>query len=303
MLQDRQSDGTMGGQSGGAMDRRSAKAMFELQKLEWLSDQQPDLLGTPRRSGSFELIWIKSGSGIYSIDFETHAITGQVVYCIGVGQLHFLQMDAGVQGYRISFSPLFLSPSADTDWFFLDSGGYTYGRGARIIPADAELQTEMEEIMGKMIRELISDSLLGSEVLRGLLKILIIHLTRRFEVKRPERAVTRNGELVRRFMDLLEDNVTRKKRVSEYAGELSVTPGYLNGVIKKETGFPAHYHLQQRKVLEAKRQVMYYGISMKEIAYYLGFDDLSHFSKFFKANAGFCFQDFKKQVQARIHHY
>jgi len=35
-------------------------------------------------------------------------------------------------------------------------------------------------------------------------------------------------------------------------------------------------------------------MSMKEIAYHLGFDNLAHFSKFFKNNCGVNFTAFKK---------
>jgi YesN/AraC family two-component response regulator len=34
---------------------------------------------------------------------------------------------------------------------------------------------------------------------------------------------------------------------------------------------------------------------MKQIGYYLGFDDMAHFSKFFKTATGMNFTDFKKE--------
>lgn len=275
-------------------DGHEQKAMVGIQTLEWLADEQPDLLGVPRRSGFFEIVWIKSGSGTYHIDLQKHPISPNAVYCIDAGQLQFLRTTGRIEGYKIVFSPQFLCPSADTDWFLF---GYRHHGMARIIQADTELQLEMEEITGKMKNELARCSLLHSEVLKGLLKILLIHLMRRFELKSPVMPATRNDEVVGRFMALLEDNVTRKKMVSDYAGELNMSAGYLNEIIKRVTGFPAHYHINQRKVLEAKRQVMHYGISMKEIAYSLGFDDQSHFSKFFKVNTGSSFLAFRKQVR------
>jgi len=41
---------------------------------------------------------------------------------------------------------------------------------------------------------------------------------------------------------------------------------------------------------------MFSGGSLKEVAYYLGFDDTSHFSKFFKNKSGINFTDFKKAI-------
>jgi AraC family transcriptional activator of pobA len=77
---------------------------------------------------------------------------------------------------------------------------------------------------------------------------------------------------------------------------ISVTPNYLTEVVKKVTGNSASYHIQQRMVQEAKRLAMYSDANMKDIAYTLGFDDLSHFSKFFKNAAGMNFTEFKKKT-------
>ena len=52
--------------------------------------------------------------------------------------------------------------------------------------------------------------------------------------------------------------------------------------------------------MEAKRQAMYSQVSMKEIAYGLGFDNLAHFSKYFKTNSGINFTDFKRQAKDHL---
>jgi AraC-like DNA-binding protein len=70
----------------------------------------------------------------------------------------------------------------------------------------------------------------------------------------------------------------------------------LNRIVKKLSGFPVSYHIQQQIVLEAKRLAHYSDRSMKEIAYMLGFEDLAHFSKFFKNNSGMNFSNFKKMA-------
>ena len=84
--------------------------------------------------------------------------------------------------------------------------------------------------------------------------------------------------------------------VSDYARELAISANYLNHVMKRFTGFTASHHIQQHTILEAKRRALYLGTSMKETAYSLGFEDLAHFSKFFKKNAGTSFREFKNQL-------
>jgi AraC family transcriptional regulator, transcriptional activator of pobA len=81
-----------------------------------------------------------------------------------------------------------------------------------------------------------------------------------------------------------------------YANELFVSPNYLTDVVKKVTGHSASYHIQQRTVQEAKRLIMYDEVTMKMVASSLGFEDLSHFSKYFKKAAGMNFTDFRKRI-------
>jgi AraC-like DNA-binding protein len=90
------------------------------------------------------------------------------------------------------------------------------------------------------------------------------------------------------------------KMVAEYAEELSVSPNHLNEIVKKVSGFPASHHIRQRVLLEAKRLAAYSGASMKEIAYSLGFEDIAHFSKFFKNLSGSNFTSYKKTAMRSI---
>lgn len=267
---------------------------FEIQTLEWIAKNRPEQWSTPKRCPFFEIVWIKKATGSYIIDLEKHAIRENIVYCVDVGQLRLLQTHRPVRGYYLSFSPQFLYLSQDNDWPLFETKGYLQKGMARIIPVDAELQVDMEYIMAEMIKESAHSSFLRDEILRGLLKVLMIYLSRRIGLRKQESAVSRNSELVRRFMTLVENNLTRKKPVSDYAEELGVSANYLNEVIKKYTGLPANHHIHQRKVLEAQRQLICYGLSMKEIAYRLGFDDTAHFSKFFKVNTGLNFKNFRK---------
>lgn len=294
-------------------DKSDGKTQFDIQTLGDVARNRPEEWDVPQRSESFEIVWIKKGSGVYLIDLEKHVLMEDRVFCIDVGQLHFLQANTDLVGYRLSFSPLFLSLSGSNSGCHPDStsGCWPENNGwslfdkrycpqgtARIILVDDELKREMEIIFQKMIAELTGSSSLRSDILKGWLKILMIRLARRLERKSPVKAEGRNTELIQRFLTLLERDLTKRKSVGHYARDLGVTPNYLNEVVKRLTGSQAYSHIQQRKVLEAKRQAIYKGMNMKEVADYLGFEDQSHFSRFFKDKSGSNFTEFKKEVQA-----
>ena len=102
--------------------------------------------------------------------------------------------------------------------------------------------------------------------------------------------------IVKSFKTIVEKNYIRSHQVKYYADSLNVTPNYLNEVIKSSINVSAKDFIQNRLILEAKRMILFTEKSGKEIGFDLGFDDPSHFSKFFKSNTGQSLQDFKEVI-------
>lgn len=264
---------------------------FEIHTIEWVMKNRWGQQATPRRHNYYKIIWIKQGEGTYLVDLDKHGIGNNTVYCQVPGQIYLFNAGEHTTGYVVSFTAEFLGLNEG----FLSACAHT-----PVIKISGETQKEMEEIIEKMIREYDNFFLLRSEILKGFLKILLIYLTRQFEKPAKYHHRTKNTELTDKFLALLEKNYTTCKMVSDYAEELFVSSNYLNEIVKKVSGFPASYHIRQRIVLEAKRQAIYVNASMKEIAYHLGFDDIAHFSKFFKNVSGLSFTEFKKEAMRRF---
>lgn len=266
---------------------------FEIHSLEWLLQNQHLPSDQYERLHWHEITWFKSGSGSIVIDSTSYPVNRNSVYCMMPGQIRDYRLLKNAEGYRVCFSHDFLQFNAATTKIasWLDS----YGNVTAMEP-DKEMQHEMEAVIQKMKREFANYYLLRSEILSGLLNILIIYLSRKLHTHSSELSCTKDTELVRRFKNHLKRHFTSKKLVSDYASELCVTPNYLNRTVKKITGYTASHHIQQQIILEAKRQAVHSNVSMKEIAYFLGFDNLAHFSKFFKNNSGMNFSSFKKEL-------
>ena len=157
-------------------------------------------------------------------------------------------------------------------------------------------QGKVEEIIKEIENKYSQDFNEKQELLKALLVAFLVYLSKNLEAGNPDVLHSREKQLVSRFMSLLEKNFAKNKMVNDYACQLYVSANYLNRTVKKITGFTASYHIQQHIVSEAKRQALHSSFSMKEIAYNLGFDNMAHFSKFFKNNAGMNFTCFKKSV-------
>ena len=82
------------------------------------------------------------------------------------------------------------------------------------------------------------------------------------------------------------DNVRTLKSPIQYAKALNYSLSHLNESVKITTGFPISYWIHQQVVLEAKRLLYYTNMDVKEIAFSLGYEDPTYFSRLFSKVTG-----------------
>jgi len=84
--------------------------------------------------------------------------------------------------------------------------------------------------------------------------------------------------------------------VSTLAAQLNLSPRYLSDMLKQETGKTAIELIHIYLVNEAKNRLSNDDQRVSEIAYALGFEDLSYFSRLFKKQTGVTPNQFKKHL-------
>ncbi len=250
----------------------------------------------PGRTRAFEIIWIRKGAGHILVDLTRHPVQENTLCYVAPGQVRQLQTAALTEGYVISFTESFLGEEEVGFGLGEYAGLVDEFRQHPIMRISEELAYEIGDIAGKMLREYNNFFSLRSEILRRYVKIFLIHIRRYLEPAGAVAGPKRQPVLVQKFVALVENHFREKKMVADYAHQLSVSPSYLNEAVKKAFGYPASQLIRQRIVLEAKRKALYSDANMKEVAYSLGFEDIAHFSKFFKNTAGVSFTDFRRDT-------
>lgn len=277
--------------------KKAENAMpFEIHTMEWIDQNRWEQNSIPHRHNYFVIIWVKKGGGEHLIDLQKFELKDNTIYCVTPGQVHLMNIEGPAEGYVISFTAEFMGLDEENFGLLFKTGLFHTFSHSPALKVNEELAEQMEDMAGRMMKEFSNYFLLRSEILRGFLKIFLVYLTRQVDKMEHTEAPSKNTDMLKKFFSLLEKNYLTKRMVADYANDMVITPNYLNEVVKKATGFPASHHIQQRIVLEAKRKAVYSNLSMKEIAYELGFDDIAHFSKFFKNASGQSFTDFKKDI-------
>lgn len=249
-----------------------------------------------KRLKFFEIFCFTKGHGNLIVDLDNYQISNGKIFCLFPGQLRKILPTYDIEGYYISASTDFVYLSQTQSDLLPDKHMFQAQLTPLEITVDEDSVNETNEILLKLMKEFQNYFLQRSEILIGLFKILTIYLSRQCIKREANIPHRRDTLLARDFLSSLQKQYRNKKMVTDYANELCVTPSYLNQVVKKVSGMPASHHIQQQIIIEAKRQAKHFSRSMKEIAYDLGFDDIAHFSKFFKNNCGQNFTDFRKNT-------
>lgn len=133
------------------------------------------------------------------------------------------------------------------------------------------------------------------EMLQMLLKRLIIKCTRMAKQQLITKELNNsNVEIIRKFNVLVDIHFKTKKQVGDYAEMLNKSPKTLSNYFLLYNKKSPLQIIHERIVLEARRLLIYTDMTSKEIAYELGFEDVTLFNKIFKKVMAFTPSEFKK---------
>lgn len=110
------------------------------------------------------------------------------------------------------------------------------------------------------------------------------------------KTVTKFNEEINRYINnglLMSKGLPSVQYMAE---RLNISAGYLSDVLKQESGKTALEHIHIYLISEAKNRLIGEDRSVSEIAYALGFENLSYFSRLFKKEVGISPNVFKKQL-------
>ena len=163
---------------------------------------------------------------------------------------------------------------------------------------------EAEEIgflFRKMEKEIISDYEFKYDLIRNYVLELIHYGQKLQPATALHSSPNASARIITLFIELLErqfpiefpSQKLELRSAKEYADRLTVHVNHLNKVLKENTGKTTTEILSSRLVLEAKILLKQTDWNISEIAYSLGFEEVAHFSNFFKKQTSMAPQAFR----------
>ena len=280
-------------------------AQFVYRTMEEIeSMQDPSMAMEPHRHNYYTIIWVRKGTGSHHIDFRSYDVKDDTIYFLTPEQVHYLQTNKGTQGYVLLFTPDFLHEHGLSQQWIENTGFFFRCDDLAPFRLNKEMDSHnLEHLVHHIRDEFISGSDFYLDAIGSWLKLFLLEckrLSMQSDIQLEPRTNTK-AVLVKQFRDLLENHYKEWHKVGDYARELHITPNYLNEVISLETGKSAKDFILNRIMLEAKRFAGFAEISAKEVAYDLGFDDPSHFSKLFRQQQNQSFSEFRDLIRKKYH--
>jgi len=239
-------------------------------------------LHSVHRHSFYHLLYFTEGKGEHLIDFVKFPVKKGMIYFMKPGQVHGWNFAGRVDGYIINFSPTFLdrlllsSNLLDQFVFF----GSDVEKQVVVLPKN--VQEKAVQIFEEIVGEQSAQKTHSQMMIASLMLQLFLTVSRSMTQKREHMSPTYNSVILTNFEKLIEENYRQLKLPKEYAGLLYITPNHLNALCKDVLGISAGEMIRNRIVLEAKRLLVNFKLSVSEIAAELNFKDNSYFVKFFK---------------------
>ncbi len=104
----------------------------------------------------------------------------------------------------------------------------------------------------------------------------------------------------RQFQNQIGQHLSEKLTIAEYAARLRISGTHLNRICREVADKSALDVIHDRIIQEAKRSFAYTVMPIAEVAYQLGFNDPSYFSRFFKDKTGLSPKSYQARVREEI---
>jgi AraC-like DNA-binding protein len=166
---------------------------------------------------------------------------------------------------------------------------------------DDTLANEIEQLFRKIKKEIDSDYIFKYDLIRNYVLELIHYGQKLQPASKLSTSSDSSLRVVSLFIELLErqfpiessDQRLQLKTAKDYADRLAVHVNYLNKKLKESTGKTTTEIIAERIVQEAKIMLRQTRWNISEISYALGFEEIAHFSNFFKKKTSLAPMEFR----------
>jgi AraC family transcriptional activator of pobA len=253
-----------------------------------------------QRNNYFSLIWVISGNGKLKADFAEYDFITNSLFAFSPYQPYMFCGDVPIKGIAIYFHPEFFCVFKHHKEVSCNGVLYNNIYQPPFVTIDDPSAVTFKMLCEQIKTEMQNPDLAQYELLVSYLKIFLITAARLKTQQQPDAAIAEKGSkepfILQKLKDAIEDNFKTKHSPADYAEMLYISPKALAKITKSHFNKTLSSLINERIIIEAKRELYLSDKTIKEIAYELGYEDEYYFSRFFKVNADVSPQLYRETV-------
>jgi AraC family transcriptional activator of pobA len=265
---------------------------IEVVSLEKITIDNKSIAEKTHRINFYQILFFTSGNCIHTVDFKQFKINEYSLIPVHKGQVQSFDKDTASKGFALLFTPEFLVKNSSDYKFLYEYVIFNHSIDPILLKHDKEILGIINSLADEQYHSNRFDQ---TEYIRSRLIQLLILIERKKRVAANIMCAD-SYQLYLKFRRKLEKDLNYKLRVKDIASNLNETPKKINEAVKLITQSTAKEYIKDRIILEAKRLLAYSDLSVKEIAYTIGFDEPTNFTKYFKAEADMLPSEYQKSI-------
>lgn len=225
----------------------------------------------------YVLVYCISGNLNITIDENKFKLTGGQVITVTSGQIHFMNKRTKAKAYVLEFALDFFCKNDNDIELIFHNGLFCHFAMNEVIAVN---KTVIEEQLKHIKNELLKKPYQYLISIHSRIELILVCINRA-KLKRGDE-IWKPDALFLKFLEAVRHNFKHNYTLAQFAKMLATTEIKLNELAKLHAGKTAQNVIYGLVASEAKRLLIYGDLSVKEVAYQLGFNDPFYFSNFFK---------------------
>ena len=237
----------------------------------------------PRKLTSYFIMFIESGSITYKLDLQEITLTdGQLLFAMPNQVFTPPNKADNLKYFKVLFDENTLALLPQQFAFLVNP---LNSQTINFDNASKQRLSKSFEILNQILH--IDKHPTDTEIILAYLNSLLVELNSAyFKNKEPINILNKNLPKFIEFKLVVETHLTEQPSINTIAEKLALTTNSLYRIVKEYSGTSPKDFLTNRLMIEAQRKLQYSNLSVKELAYELGFNDPDYFSRLFKKCTG-----------------
>ena len=242
----------------------------------------------PRKLTSYFIVLIESGTITYNLDLGDIILTdGQVLFAMPNQVFTPPNKADNLKYFKVLFDENTLALLPQQFPFLINP------LSSQTIIFDNATRERVRKVFEILNQILYTDKqLTDSEIILAYFNLLLSELNSAYFKKEPVNILNTNLSKFVEFKLMVETHLTEQPSINTIAEKLALTTNSLYRLVKEYSGTSPKDFFTNRLMIEARRKLRYSNLSVKELAYELGFNDPDYFSRLFKKSTGKSVSDF-----------